>query len=350
MKHIIGMDLASEVTTVAVLTGGGGMKLNTAVVTTEANLKQLVKSVARPRQVVFEECGLAAWLYAVLEPVCDDVFVCNPKKNKDLSGNSKGDEADAFHLAERARLNGLSRVWHGGEKLQALRDRLRDYQALTNESTALKNKIKAIFRNRGIRVGSRAYNPETRLEALQLLKQQELRIRVQRLGAVLDVVSEQRMDSQKQLIKAVKKNSMFTTLVSMPQIGELFAATIIAEVGSPYRFRTRSQFWSYCGLAVTTYETAQFERDERGGVRKKDRKTKTRGLVKECNRTLKNVFKHMALHLSADEWAHECKRLQKSGVSITNARLTLARKAAAVALHVMKTGEMYDETLVFARK
>ncbi|MEZ4753670.1 MAG: transposase [Bdellovibrionota bacterium] len=350
MKHYIGMDLASEVTTVSVMTKEGKLKMSTAVCTSESNLKQLVKSVKGPKQVVFEECGLASWLYSVLEPVCDDVFVCNPKKNKDLSGNAKGDDSDAFNLAERARLSCLSRVWHGGKHVQALKDRLRDYQVMTKESTALKNRIKAIFRNRGISIGTKAYDQQTRDQALLLLEQQALRTRVTHLGEVLDVVCKQRASAQKELIKVARKSRMFKPLISMPQIGEIHAASIIGEVGEPHRFRTRNQFWSYCGFAVKVYESGEYYADKRGMVRKKDRKATTRGLVSECNRTLKYVFKNVALNLAARDWSHEFERLQESGVYVTNARLTLSRKAAAIALHLMKTGENYDEALVFARK
>lgn len=350
MRHIIGIDIGSEVCSVAVLKGSGGVKFNTRVATSEANLRELVKSVKGPRQVVFEECGQAAWLYAALEPVCDDVFVCNPKKNKDLSGSRKDDDTDAYNLADRARVGALHRVWHGGRSLQALRERLREYQALTSESTAVKNKIKAVYRNRGISIGNRAYEPSTRREAIEELRQAALRSRVLRLGAVLDVISEQRAASCKELIQTAKKNEMFKSLVRMPGVGEIFAATLIAEVGSPQRFRTRKQFWSYVGLSVATYETGQYTSDEYGRVRKKDRKTRTRGLVRQYNRTLKYVFKHMSLGLSSGEWKEEFNRLQKSGVNVSNARLTLARKAAAIALNLMKTGETYDKVLVFARK
>lgn len=350
MRHIIGMDLASEVTTVAILNKSGRVLHNTAIATSEENFKQLIKSFKGPKQVVFEECGLSAWLYAALEPFCEDVFVCNPKKSKGLSGKAKSDDADAVNLAKRAQLGDLSRVWHGGKELQALKDKLRDYQELTTQSTALQNKIKAIFRNRGINVGSKAYNPETRPEALQLLKQEELRRRVVHLGNILDVVQVQRFESQKLLIKGARKNDMFKPLLSIPHIGGIFAATLIGETGTPYRFRTRKQFWSYSGLAVTTYDTSQYYLNENGVPRKKERKANTRGLVNEYNRSVKNVFKHIALGMAAKEWSHESRRLQKSGVSIANSRLTLARKAAAATLRIMKTGETYDEKLVFARE
>lgn len=350
MGHIIGIDVASEVSSVVVVSKSGRVVMDTRIATTEKNLKELVSSVKRPRQVVFEECGQAAWLYSVLEPISDDVFVCNPKKNKNLSGHSKSDDSDAFNLAERARVGALSRVWHGGRALQGLRDRLRDYQVLTSESTALKNKLKAVFRNRGIAVGDRAYDAKTRAEVVKQLRQESLRSRVVHLGEVLDVVTKQRMDAQERLIKAGKKNAMFKSLTSIPRIGDIFASTIIGEVGTPHRFRTRKQFYSYIGLAVTTYDTGQYYTDERNIVRKKRKETRTRGLVKDCNRTLKYVMKHVGLDLSRNEWASEFARLQKSGVNGANAWLTLSRKAAAIALHLMKTGEMYNEALVFAHK
>lgn len=349
MKHIIGIDVASEVSSVSVLNQSGRVVLETRLATSEQNLRQLVRSVRGPRQVVFEECGQAAWLYSVLEPLSDDVLVCNPKKNRDLSGHSKDDDRDAYNLAERARVGGLSRVWHGGKSLQALRDRLRDYQTLTRESTAVKTRIKAVFRNRGIAVGGRAYDEFSRREAVKELPQQALRSRVIHLGKVLDVVSEQRVEAKSELIKAVRKNPMFGSLISIPKLGEIWAATIIAEVGTPHRFRSRKQFWSYVGLAVTTFETSQYFTTERGVVQRKDRKTRTRGLVNHYNRSLKCAFKHIGLNLGVYEWNQEFVRLQQSGISVANARLTLSRKVAAIALRLMKTGETYDEKLAFAR-
>ena len=350
MTHIIGIDVASEVCSVVIMKNTGKVEMKTRVATSESNLTQLVRAVKRPRQVVFEECGQAAWLYSIFEPISDDVLVCNPKKNRDLSGEQKDDDRDALNLADRARLGALSRVWHGGRSLQALRERLRDYQALTSESTAAKNKIKAVFRNRGISIGDRAYAPKSRPEAIKLLPQQSLRSRVLHFGEVLDVITEQRADAKKELVKVAKKSPMFNSLTSMPRVGDIFASTIIAEVGTPHRFRTRRQFWSYSGFAVRTFETGRDYIDKRGMVCRKERKARTRGLVKQYNRSLKYTFKHIALDLSRHEWKEEFSRLQKSGVEISSARLTLARKAAAIALRLMKTGELYDEALVFACK
>lgn len=350
MRNFIGIDVASEVCSVVTMTEKGRLITECNIPTTAENIRQIVKGIRRPRTVVFEECCQAAWLYSILEPYVDDVFVCDPRKNKSLSGHSKSDRNDAFNLAERARGGHLSRVWHGGEKFQELRNRLRLYQALTQESTAVKNKMKAVFRSRGLRVGAVVYNPEQRQATLELLPLQAHKERVSSLGEVLDAISEQRSIAEKMLIRATRSNAMYKSLMSIPQIGEIRAATIIAEVGTPSRFRSRKQFWSYIGLAVTTYESSQYTLDDRGRVRAKDRKVRTRGLVKNYNRELKGVFKQAAFALSRGEWKHEFDRLLKAGVAPNNALLTLARKIAAIALHLMKTGEEYDETLVFPRK
>lgn len=350
MCNVIGIDVASEVSSVVTMNEKGKVLTENNIATTAANMRQLVRAVQRPRMAVFEECCQAAWLYSVLEPLCDDVLVCNPRKNKHLSDSFKSDLKDAFHLADRGRGGHLSRVWHGGKQFQVLRERLRVYQKLTQESTALKNKIKATFRSRGLRVSDSVYQPQARIELIKELPFEALRDKVESLGKVLDVVTEQRAIALKALVHATRQSNMFSSLISLPLIGDISAATIIAKVGTPFRFRTRKQFWSYVGLAVTTYETGQYTLDDRGRVKAKDRKVRTRGLVRSYNRGLKHVFKQAAFQLSRKDWNHEYVRLTDAGVDPNNAVLTLARKLSAIALHLMKTGETYDETLVFARK
>jgi transposase len=39
-------------------------------------------------------------------------------------------------------------------------------------------------------------------------------------------------------------------------IGPVRAATIVAVVVTPERFRTKQQFWSYCGLGIVTRSSA----------------------------------------------------------------------------------------------
>jgi transposase len=350
MENYIAIDVGSEVSSACVMTSSGRVRLETNIITRASDLRLLVKSVKRPRTVVLEECCQAAWLYALLEPLCDDVFICDPRQNSHLSGDKKSDRSDAYHLAERARGKLLERVWHGGERFQDLREALRLYQTLTRNSTAIKNQIKAVFRSRGIAIGNKAYKQQTRPEAIEQLPREAQKMRVALLGEALDVVAQRRKEAHKYLVRAARKNQMYRPLTTMDGIGEIYASMIVAEVGTPHRFRTRRQFWSYAGLAVTTHETSEYYVDKSGSIRKKRGQARTRGLTRNYNRTLKYVFKQVSRILANGEWKDAYDRLVHQGVTPNCARLTLARKAAAVALHLAKTGEDYDKTLVFAHK
>ena len=138
MMNIIAIDVASEVSSVCVLSANGRVRLEEGVVTRIPALKKVIKQVPRPRQVVFEEGTQASWLWSELSKFCDDVLVCDPRQNRHLSGQFKSDKNDAKNLAKRAQANLLKRVWHGGQELQALRESVRMYQCLTQESTRLK--------------------------------------------------------------------------------------------------------------------------------------------------------------------------------------------------------------------
>ena len=77
-------------------------------------------------------------------------------------------------------------------------------------------------------------------------------------------------------------------------LGPIRAAQIIASVGSPFRFRTKRQFWTFCGLAVVTRSSADYRFND-GRLERKPRSVATRGLNQNYNRRLKRVFKAAAL-------------------------------------------------------
>lgn len=314
------------------------------VETTGKALREVVRKVGRPRQVVFEECTQANWLWSILEPLSDKILVCDPRKIRHLE--QKNDVKDARNLAEKARVGALSGVWHGGKALQDLQYAVGLYSTLTKESTRLKNQLLSIFRSRGVRKGRRAYAPDTRKRAVEELPAGPLRSGATRLGAVLDVVSAERSEALRDMVKVARKHKQYQALRRVDGIGPIFAAVLIANIGDPHRFRTRRQLWSYAGLAVRSFDSGEYEVVD-GKIKRKSRKTHTRGLVKAYNRELKGVFKQSAMTLSRTRWREYYQRLLKRSRNESNAQLTIARKHAAVVLHVMKTGERYDVKKAF---
>jgi transposase len=346
MKHFIAFDVASEVCTACVRDLKGKIKQETMVVTEAAKLKSFVRSVPGQKVVIFEEGTQAAWLYTLFEPICNKVIVCNPSKNS-RKGN-KNDKIDAKELSEWGRTGLLSPVWHGGEELQKLKELLRTYECLTTQSTRVKNQIRAVFRSRGVRGGAGAYLRATRAKAISKLPLKEQKARVIALGELLDVTEFYRGHAGKRLVKSAKNNKMYKSLLAINGLGPISSAVFIAEVGDPFRFRTRRQFWTYCGLSVVSHMTGEYCQDMHGSIIRKNKPLKTKGLVRACNKHLKCIFKHAALVSSTTTLKKPYQKILKGTKNRANAQLTLARKLAAVALRIAKTGEEYDVNKMFA--
>jgi transposase len=85
-------------------------------------------------------------------------------------------------------------------------------------------------------------------------------------------------------------------LQSVPFLGKVRTAVLIGRVQTPNRFRTKRQFWSYCGLALETHDSAQYH-VLHGQVERKPRFVQVRGLNWNHNHDLKDVFKSAATWL-----------------------------------------------------
>jgi transposase len=128
----------------------------------------------------------------------------------------------------------------------------------------------------------------------------------------------------------------------VPTLGIIRTAQLISSVVTPHRFRSKRQFWSYCGLAVVTKSSADYTVST-AGIGRTKRAATTRGLAQSHNRTLKYVFKSAALTASRcgpfKSWYVE---LVERGLRPELARVTVARKIAAITLAVWKSGEAFD--------
>jgi hypothetical protein len=134
----------------------------------------------------------------------------------------------------------------------------------------------------------------------------------------------------------------FKLISKVPGLGPIRTAQIIAIVGSPHRFRTKRQLWSYCGLAVVTRSSADYEWVE-GRARRRKKAVQTRGLNKDFNRPLKAIFKGAALSaIQTEEFKQYHQRMIDQKIRPEMALLTTARKIAAITLAVWKKGETFD--------
>ena len=341
-RYYVGMDVHKAITVIVVLNSKGKQVMKILVETTANNLISAIRSLRGCVHLTFEEGTHASWLYDLLKPYAAQILVCNARAIIRAAGANKSDDADAYQLAELLRLGSLKSVYHGEQSMRTLQELARSYQYLVSDCTRIKNRIKAVFRARGISYhGDDIYHPEQHEHWLSMLSENGVRIRTQNLYAQLDMLLPLRVQAEQAMIGEARRQPDFRLLKSIPYLGEVRVSLIIASGLTPHRFRTKRQFWAYSGFAVKTRSSADYI-SINGVIKKAARPVLTRGLNENFNRTLKQVFKSTANAANSGVLKDFYENLLAKGIKPQMARLTLARKIAAITLSVWKKGERFN--------
>lgn len=183
----IGMDVHKEAIVIAVLNGSGKLVMETIVETQASSMVQFLRGLRGELHVTWEEGTWAAWLYDLLQPLVEQVVVCDPRRNALLKEGSKSDKVDARKLAELLRTGMLRPVYHGENGLRTLRELGRSYQTISKDLTRVMNRLKALYRGWGIPcAGTQVYAPRYREEWLSKITQVGVRRRAELLYQQLD--------------------------------------------------------------------------------------------------------------------------------------------------------------------
>ena len=341
----VGLDV-HQATVVASVRNETGKVVMRATVATEAKaILQLIKSAGPRVQVAFEEGTQAQWLHDLLEPLVEKVIVCN-KRGQNESGN-KNDLRDADGISEDLRRGTLKPVFHGTTSVLTLKELVRSYVGLVEDATRVMQRLKALFRARAIPVkGKGLYRSSERKEWLAKVTG-GARVRAAALFEELDVLLKLRPPAKAAMLAEARRQPGWKVLRSIPQLGPIRVALIIAIMRTPFRFRTKRNLWPYVGFAVVTRSSSDQEIVD-GRLRKKQRAPLTRGLNRNHNPMLKSVFKAAANAATVqpgplyDFYQASLAR----GVKEELAKVTLARKIVSITLRLWKKGELFDPAKV----
>jgi len=340
----IGMDVHKEATTIAVMNPAGKLVMESIVETKAATMVQFLDGLRGELYVTFEEGTWAAWLYDLLKPHVTKVVVCNPRKNALLKAGNKSDRIDARKLAELLRAGLLSPVYHGETGLRTLKELGRSYLAISKDLTRTMNRVKALYRSWSIPCGGTSvYAPRPRVEWLSKITEPGVRRRAELFYQQLDGLQRLRQEARRDLLAESRKHGATNLLQRIPYIGPIRAALLIALLQTPHRFRTKRQLWAYSGLALETHSSGEYHYVQ-GQLQRSKKPIALRGLNQNHNHDLKSIFKGAATKAgSATGPFHDFyTALIAKGMKPTMARLTLARKIAAITLLVWKKGVCFD--------
>jgi len=343
-EKYIGMDVHQATISVAVMDAGGKVIMECLLETKAATMVEFIQGLHGTLSLTFEEGTSAAWLHDLLKPHVSRLVVCDPRKNALLKDGNKSDRIDARKLAELLRGNQLHPVYHGEHGVRTLKELGRSYLTITQDVTRVMNRIKALYRSWAIPcAGATVYAPRHRAEWLAKITEPGVRMRAERLYQQLDLLQPLRQAARGDLLVESRKHPAVKLLRQIPSIGPIRSALLVALLQTPNRFRTKRQLWAYSGFAVQTHDSGEY-RYVRGKLQRNRERITVRGLNNNHNKDLKNLFKSTAVSASTRPGPLRDFYVARveNGMRPTMARLTLARKIAAISLTIWKKGAEFD--------
>ena len=206
------------------------------------------------------------------------------------------------------------------------------------------SRVKAIYRSWAIPcTGKQVYAQCHRAEWLGKINEPGVRRRAECYYQQLDALRVLRLGVRRDLLAESKKQKAWKRLCEIPSLGPIRAAVLLGILLTPHRFRTKRQLWTYGGLAIEMHSSADHRRVD-GQLKRSRKNVLVRGLNRNCNHDLKNLFKGAAVVASSKPgpFAQFHAALVAKGMRPEMARLTLARKIATIVLIVWKKGVCFD--------
>jgi len=340
----IGLDVHKESISIAVLNSTGKLVMECVIETKASTILQFVRGMHGELHVTFEEGTSAAWLYDLLKPHVTRIVVCDPRRNALLKAGNKSDRIDARKLAELLRGNQLRAVYHGEHGVRALKELVRSYLTISKDVARVMTRVKALYRSWAIPcTGKQVYAPRHRAEWLAKISEPGVHRRAEFYYQQLDALRSLRQQVRRELLQESQKHPAWKLLCQIPSMGPIRAAVLIGIVQTPHRFRTKRQLWTFSGFGIETHSSADYRSIE-GQLRRAHKQISIRGLNTNHNHDLKNLFKGAAIVAAHKPGPFQelYAALLAKGIRPEMARLTLARKIAAITLHIWKKGVGFD--------
>ena len=340
----VGLDVHQATIVCNVRDESGQTIIESKIATRTETIRGFLRGLEGRVHVAFEEGTQAQWLFELIRPLVEHVVVCDPRKI--VTKGNKADRIDAARISELLRLGALVPVFHRSGATQPLKEFVRLYEGIVNDSTRVMLRIRALYRGRAVATSGRAiYQPSKRHVWIEQIEDAAGRFRAEQLCEQLDALTGLRRRAKAKMVVEARRHRAFTLLRSVPGVGPVRAAELIAIIGDPHRFRSKRQLWPYAGLAVVTRTSGEWITETATGrIVRSSKRPLTRGLNQNCNHLLKKVFKGAAHEAAAKDgpFRELCQSIVARGTRPELARLTIARKIAAICLTLWKKGVPYD--------
>jgi transposase len=218
-------------------------------------------------------------LYDILDELGFHPQLANPNKVRMIADSFiKTDKIDARALAFLLRNAIVPQVHVPPKEIRDQKNLLRQRQWLVREQTRIKNRIHNVLdRNHAVAPNvTDVFGQRGRLWMSQLsLPEIDQQLLTSDL-AFLDHVQAQIRQTEKWIDQVLQNHPYIPYLISLPGFGTLLSALAALEIHDIARFSTIPRFTAYCGLALSTYSSAN--------------RTTHGSLIPACNHYLRYAF------------------------------------------------------------
>jgi transposase len=338
----VGLDVHAKTIVVSVRSARGAVVLRAIVPTDASALRKVFRQLRGRVRVACEAGPLAPWIKSVLQTQLREVVVCHVQERSSKARPKSSFDAD--RLCEDLRTGAVSPVYVPQASCLELRRYLSHYVRMVRDRVRIRQRLNALFLESAVAVSCSRGSKRIPIRSLPRGAARLVgRTYVQQLESATRALDDARL----LLIEAVSADPAFGLLQTIPYVGEIRAATLIAIIGTVHRFPGRRKFWSYGGLGVVQRVSAEHRIDENGRV-VRDARTRGLRLAKGGHPLLRSVLIGIAVHAAngRGEMRQLYERHVARGLSKGVARLALARKIASVIIAVWRSGAPYNATML----
>ncbi|MDJ0817339.1 MAG: transposase [Desulfobacterales bacterium] len=335
----LAMDVHARNCVLGEMDGNGEFHGNRSFKTCEINIIKALKTIKAKRKYLVIEAGpLSNWVAQVANDHVTRVIICDPRENALIYKSSqKRDKVDTKKLCRLLRLNEFKEVYRPENDQRAIfKAAVQHYLDLRDQLKALKQKIKAMYRQWGVIdvFTESVYSVSGRDKFLNQLKHRPIYLQLKRLYTLLDTTADMKQDAQKSMTSLGRKYPEIKEFKKMPGMGIVGPHTFDAYIQTPHRFAKSSRLWKYCRLGITDHTSD----GKPLGYRRLDKSG-----ISELKAVSYRAF------LSAIKGDNEIRRFYLSSLKRTHdkkhARLNTQRKILSVMLSIWKKGSAYRAEL-----
>jgi transposase len=341
--YFIGADVHCTNTELAV-ENNGNIVQRFSVPTTIKSISEVLNNISGKKLLTFEEGPMAGWLYRNLKDKVHEIIVCDPRRNKLIAfDGDKDDRIDSSKLAALLRGKFLRNVYHSDDEEKVeLKRWVGLYHDRVVEATRYINRIRAQARLYGIRIPSKVIcNLELRQIWLSSLENKELSGRLSVFWMGLDVATQQKDEAKRRMQILARKYDILKYWSELPGVGTVRSITLFAYLDIPWRFKSKSKLWKYCGVGLIRETSGK---DNKG----RDKPARLQ-LTWYANKRLKNVVigaATSAIMSSGDNvFRKDYESFIKNGMTKSNARHAVARKMLTIMWGMWKSNSRFDSKL-----